>query len=79
MKDFEKIGRELERRGKTGEIISIAESEDGKRLGSMIDSKAVERAARSGDTAAMQDILRQVLGTAEGRRLAESIRQLMQD
>ena len=53
--------------------------EDGKRLGSMIDSKAVERAARSGDTAAMQDILQQVLGTAEGRRLAESIRQLMQD
>lgn len=79
MKDFEKIGRELERRGKTGEIKSIAESEDGKRLAGMIDAGAVERAARSGDPAAMKNILGQILGTAEGKRLAENIRQLMQD
>ena len=66
MKDFERIGKELERRGKTGSIKSI-------------DTEAVERAARSGDAAAMKNILGQVLGTAEGKRLAESIRRMMQD
>ena len=76
MKDFERIGKELERRGKTD---SIAESEDGQRISRMIDTEAVERAARSGDAAAMKNILGQVLGTAEGKRLAESIRRMMQD
>ena len=76
MKDFERIGKELERRGKTGSIKSIAESEDGQRISRMIDT---ERAARSGDAAAMKNILGQVLGTAEGKRLAESIRRMMQD
>lgn len=79
MKDFERIGKELERRGKTGSIKSIAESEDGQRISKMIDTEAVERAARSGDAAAMKNILGQVLGTAEGKRLAESIRRMMQD
>ena len=79
MKDFERIGKELERRGKTDSIKSIAESEDGQRISRMIDTEAVERAARSGDAAAMKNILGQVLGTAEGKRLAESIRRMMQD
>lgn len=57
MKDFERIGKELERRGKTGSIKSIAESEDGQRISRMIDTEAVERAARSGDAAAMKNIL----------------------
>lgn len=79
MKDFERIGRELERRGKTDSIKSIAESEDGQRIGRMLDAEAVERAARSGDAAAMRSILGQILGTDEGKRLAESIRKMMQD
>ena len=79
MKDFERIGKELERRGKTDSIKSIAESEDGQRISRMIDTEAVERAARSGDAAAMKNILGQVLGTAEGKRLTESIRRMMQD
>ena len=79
MKDFERIGRELERRGKTDSITSSAESEDGPRIGRMLDAEAVERAARSGDAAAMRSILGQILGTDEGKRLAESIRKMMQD
>ena len=38
----------------------------------MIDPDAIERAAKSGDGAALQSILKDVLGTDEGRRLAES-------
>ena len=38
---------------------------------------AVEKAVKGGDSAALQQILRGVLGTAEGQRLAESIRKMM--
>ena len=45
----------------------------------MIDPDAIERAAKSGDGAALQSILKDVLGTAEGRRLAESVRKMMEE
>lgn len=79
MNNFENIGRELERRGKTADIKSIAESEDGLRVSQMIDAKAIEDAARNGDGDTLRNILGSVLGTEEGKRLAESIRRLMQD
>lgn len=79
MKNFEDLGRELERRGKTDEIKRIAESEDGQRLGRMVNSADIERAAKSGDSAALQDMLRRVLSTDEGRRLAENVRKMMQE
>ena len=79
MQNFESIGRELERRGKTEGIKKIAESADGQRLSQMIDAKAVENAAKSGDSEALRSILGSVLSTAEGKRLAESVRKLMQD
>ena len=79
MQNFESIGRELQRRGKTEGIKNLAESEDGKKLGRMIDAKAIENAARSGNSDALRSILGSVLGTEEGKRLAESVRRLMQD
>ena len=79
MQNFESIGRELERRGKTEEIKKIAESADGQRLSRMIDPKAVENAAKSGDSEALKSILGSVLSTAEGQRLAESVKRLMSD
>lgn len=79
MKSFEELGRELERRGKTEDIKRIAESEDGQKLGRMVDAGDVERAARAGDSAALQEMLRRVLSTDEGRRLAENVRKMMKD
>ena len=79
MQNFESIGKELERRGKTEEIKKIAESADGQRLSRMIDPKAVENAARSGDNEALKSILSSVLSTAEGQRLAESVKRLMSE
>lgn len=79
MKNFENLGRELERRGKTDEIKRIAESEDGQRLGRMVNSAELERAARSGDSAALRELLQRVLSTDEGRRLAENVRKMMQE
>ena len=49
------------------------------RLSKMVDSAAVEKAAKAGDGDALKAILSQVLSTAEGQRLAQSVQQMMQD
>ena len=77
MNKLEDIGRELERRRKADAIRSIADSEDGQLISRMFDAKAVERAAKSGDTKALKDILTQVLGTSEGQRLLENVKNAM--
>ncbi len=79
MQNFESIGRELEKRGKTEGIRKLAESAEGQSLSRMIDASAVERAAKSGDTEALKRMVSSVLSTAEGQRLAENLRKLMQD
>ena len=78
MQDLEKLAQELRRRGKSEGIRALADSADGQRLGAMIDGKAAERALRSGDGAALQQLLRGVLGTEEGRRLVTRLQDLME-
>lgn len=78
LNDFEKIGRELQRQGKTEKLKSLADSEEGKAVSRMIDTEAVQKAAKSGDAAALKTILSQVLSTSEGQRLAESLRKAME-
>ncbi|MBQ8216737.1 MAG: hypothetical protein IJZ91_02130 [Oscillospiraceae bacterium] len=78
MQNFEKLGQELERMGKTEEIKRLAQSEDMQKIGRMVDAKAVESAAKSGDSEALRRMLSQVLSTDEGKKLAESVTKLMQ-
>ena len=78
MQNFEQLGKELERRGKTDEMKRLAESEEGKRLAGMIDSTQLQQAARSGDTEALRQMLSTVLSTREGQRLAENVRKMME-
>lgn len=78
MQDLEALGRELQRRGKTGALKQLADSADGQRLGQMLDGEAVRRAAQSGDSEAMRKLLGGVLATEEGRRLAQQLRSLME-
>ena len=78
MQNFDALGQELQRRGKTGELRALAESEDGARLAAMLDQRALERAAASGDGEALRAALGTGLRTEEGRRLAESIRKMME-
>ncbi len=79
MQNLETIGRELQRSGKAEDIRKLAASEDGQKLSAMLDGKAVEQAARSGDSEALRSLLEQVLRTREGQRLAENIQKLMQN
>ena len=78
MQDWENISRELQRSGKAGDLRTLAESEDGRKLSRMLDGKAVAQAAKSGDSEALRGILGQVLSTQEGQRLADRIQKLMQ-
>ena len=77
MQNFEQLGRELERRGKTSQLRALAESEDGAKLASMVDGERLARAAKSGDGEALRGALGTVLSTEEGKRLAERIRRMM--
>lgn len=78
MKDLEKLGAELSKSGKGEKLKSIADSAEGKAISHMVDSARVEQAAKSGDTAALRDILSQVLSTDEGKRLAEKLKKAME-
>ena len=78
MQNFEKLGQELERMGKTEDIKRLAQSDAAQRISRMVDTSAVEKAAKSGDSEALKRMLSQVLSTDEGRKLAESVTKLMQ-
>ena len=78
MQNYEQLNASLQQSGKTGELRGLAESEDGARLAAMLDQRALERAAASGDGEALRAALGTVLRTEEGRRLAESIRKMME-
>lgn len=77
MQDLQRIGAQLEKSGKKDKLKSIAESDDGKAVSRMLDPAEVERAAKSGDAAALKSILASVLSTDEGKRLAESLKNAM--
>lgn len=78
MKDLERLGEELDRSGKSEKLKSVADSAEGRAISRMIDQSRVEQAAKSGDTAALRDILSQVLSTDEGKRLAEKLKKAME-
>lgn len=79
MQNFEQLSRELERRGKTEEINKLAQSRDGQRISGMIDPQAIEKAARGGDTESLKNMLGRILETPEGKRLAESVKKIMEN
>ena len=78
MKDLERLGEELSRSGKGERLKSLADTAEGKAVSRMVDQEKLERAATSGDTAALKDILSQVLSTDEGKRLAEKLKKAME-
>lgn len=78
MRDLENIGKQLQKSGKANELRSLAESPEGKRISEMLDAKTVEQAAKSGDTAALQEILRKVLSTDDGKALARKLGAMME-
>ena len=79
MERLEELSRRLQRQGKDWQIRALAESGDGQKLGAMLDGKALEQAARSGDGEALRKLLSSVLATEEGQRLARQVQEVMKD
>ena len=78
MKNFESVEKQLVESGKADKIKAIADSADGQRLASRLDAQKVEQATKSGDSEALRGILLEVLGTGEGKRLAEQLKRAME-
>lgn len=78
MLDLERVNAEIEKSGKKDRLKSLADSAEGRAVSRMLDPAAVEKAAKSGDAAALQSILSDVLSTDEGKRLAERLKKAMQ-
>ena len=68
--DLEKLEKEL--RGKSG-LKALADTPEGRAISAQLDDDMLRSAAKKGDSAALQDILRRVLSTPEGRALAEKV------
>ena len=77
--NLEDLSRRLQQSGKVEKIKQLAKSDAGEKLSSMIDSEAVEKAARSGDNQALRKMLAQILSTEDGQKLAQSIKQIMDE
>lgn len=73
MQNFDSLGKELMNGKNAEKIKELANSVEGQKIGGMIDTKAAERAIKSGDASAIQKILAQVLSTDEGKRFADEI------
>lgn len=59
-------------------IQKLAESPDGKKVKALIgDEGRLASAVESGDTEALKSMVRSILGTAEGARLAEQLTKLL--
>ena len=75
--DFESIGRQLMSDPRAKQLKKLANSPDGQKITAMLDQEELQRAAKNGDTEALQKILSQVLSTGEGKRLAEQLSKTM--
>ena len=73
MQDWEKLGSELFNGPRGDDLRAAAASPEGRALEKKLDSAAVERMVRSGDPEQLKALLRTVLATEEGRRLAEKL------
>lgn len=72
--DIGKYSQELLKGKNADALKKLAGGEDGKRVAAMVDLEKLEAAAQAGNTAALGTMLRQILSTPEGRRLAEQVK-----
>ncbi len=77
MKNFDEYERQLRNNPNAERIMAAANSDEGKRLAQSLNAEAVEKAAKSGDAAALKSILAQVLSTPDGKALAKKLQEAM--
>lgn len=78
MKMIDDMERKLQQSGKMDQVRNIAQSSDAQRLGERLDAQKIEQAVSSGDSNALRNVLLEVLGTGEGKRLAQQLGNIME-
>ncbi len=78
MKMIDDMERKLQQSGKMDQVRNIAQSSDAQRLGEKLDAQKIEQAVSSGDSNALRNVLLEVLGTGEGKRLAQQLGNIME-
>lgn len=84
--DYEKLASDLlagktnpALSGKSDALKSLAETQDAQKIKKMLgNGDTVKKAMESGDTAALESIVKNVLSTKEGARLAEELAKMFQ-
>ncbi len=79
MQNLEKLGEELQRRGQTEQLKTLAASADGQKLSRMVDRTALAEAVRKGDADALRSIMGRLLSTAEGQRLNAEVQKMLRE
>ena len=77
--NFEHWEQQLNGNPKAQQFKALANSPEGQRLAQQLDGKAVEQAARSGDAAALKQLLGQILSTPDGKALAKRLEETMKE
>lgn len=77
MNNFSELEKQLRGNPNAERLMKAADCAEGRRITQSLDQAAVERAAKSGDAAALQSILAQVLSTPDGKALAQKLQQAM--
>lgn len=70
--EFKQVERELSQSAKSG-LNAAVNSPEGQAVARQIDDTALREAAKRGDTAALKQMLAEVLSSPEGRALAEKV------
>lgn len=77
MNQFSELEQKLRNDPNADKIMKAANSEEGRRISQSLDQSALEKAAKSGDAAALKNILSQVLSTPDGKALAQKLQEVM--
>ena len=78
MNNFSELEKQLRGNPNAEKLMKAADCAEGRRIAQSLDQTAVEKAARDGDSAALKNILSQVLSTPDGKALAQKLQQAMQ-
>ena len=71
--ELEKYAQEW-MRGESGAALrKLMDSETGAKLAAQVDSEKIQRAAKAGDTKALEEVFRSVMSTPEGKAFAQQV------
>lgn len=72
MNDFDKMSKDI-LKNRQNELKSVVNSSESKNISKAVDGAALKKAVSSGDTATVNKIMSQFMGTAEGKALVDRI------